>query len=60
MVTGSERLGPLSDYTANYRAVLSSDRAPHRYKTANFRQQNSDRKLYLVTSPTRVLDTKTY
>jgi hypothetical protein len=38
MVTGSERLGPLSDYTANCRPVLSSKRAPLRYKTANFRQ----------------------
>jgi hypothetical protein len=28
MVTGSERLGPLSDYTANCRPVLSSERAP--------------------------------
>jgi hypothetical protein len=36
MVTGSERLGPLSDYTADYRPVLSSERAPDRYKTANF------------------------
>jgi hypothetical protein len=36
MVTGSERLGPLSDYAANCRPVLSSERAPHRNKTANF------------------------
>jgi hypothetical protein len=32
MVTGSERLGPLSDYTANCRPVLSSE-------DANFRQE---------------------
>jgi hypothetical protein len=44
MVSGSERLGLLSDYTANCRPVLSSGRAPHRYNTANFRQQHSDRK----------------
>jgi hypothetical protein len=42
MVTGSARLRPLSDYTANFRPVLPSERAPHRYKTANFRQQHSD------------------
>jgi hypothetical protein len=60
MATGSARLGPLSDYTANDRPVLSSERAPHRYKTANFRQQHTDRKYYLLESPTRVLDTKTY
>jgi hypothetical protein len=41
MVTGSERLGPLSDYTAICRPVLSSERAPHKNKTANFRQQHS-------------------
>jgi hypothetical protein len=34
----------VSDYTANCRPVLSSERAPNRYKTANFRQQHSDRK----------------
>jgi hypothetical protein len=28
MVSGSERLGPLSDYTANCRPVLSSERRP--------------------------------
>jgi hypothetical protein len=33
-----------SDYTANCRPVLSSERAPNRYKTENFRQQHSDRK----------------
>jgi hypothetical protein len=50
MVSGSERLALLGDYTvngdytANYRPVLSSERAPNRYKTANFRQQHSDRK----------------
>jgi hypothetical protein len=44
MVTGSARLGPLSDYTANCRPVLSSERAPHRNKNANFRQHHSDRK----------------
>jgi hypothetical protein len=60
LVTGSEQLGPLSDYTANFRPVFSSERALHRNMTANFRQQHSDRKSYLVTSPTRVLDTKTY
>jgi hypothetical protein len=59
MVTGSERLGPLTAYTANCRPVLSSERAPHRHMTANFRQQHSDRK-YLIASPTRVLDTKAY
>jgi hypothetical protein len=44
MVKGSERLEPLSDYTANCRPVLSSERASHRYKTANLRQQHSGRK----------------
>jgi hypothetical protein len=39
MVMGSARLGPFSDYTANCRPVLSSERAPHRNKTAIFRQQ---------------------
>jgi hypothetical protein len=38
MVSGSERLGLLSDYTANCRPVLSSERVPNRYNTANFRQ----------------------
>jgi hypothetical protein len=33
-----------SDYTGNCRSVLSSERAPHMKKTANFRQQHSDRK----------------
>jgi hypothetical protein len=41
MITGSEQLGPLSDYTANCRLVLSSERAPHRNKTTNFRQQQT-------------------
>jgi hypothetical protein len=31
------------DYTANCRPVLSSERASHRNKTINFRQQHSDR-----------------
>jgi hypothetical protein len=35
MVTGSERLGPLSDYTANCRPVLSSERAPYMKKESN-------------------------
>jgi hypothetical protein len=38
MVSGSERFGLLSDYAANYRPVLSSERAPIRYKTATSRQ----------------------
>jgi hypothetical protein len=38
-VTGAARLEPLSDYTANCRPVFSLERAPHRNKTANFRQQ---------------------
>jgi hypothetical protein len=42
MVLGSERLGLLSDYTANCLGALSSERAPNRYKTANFRHQHSD------------------
>jgi hypothetical protein len=29
MDTGPARLGPLSDYTANYRPVLLSERAPY-------------------------------
>jgi hypothetical protein len=33
MDMGSERLGSWSDYTANYRPVLWSERAPHRNKT---------------------------
>jgi hypothetical protein len=48
IVTGSERLGPLSDCNANCRPVHSDERAPHRNKTANFRQQHSDRK-YLIS-----------
>jgi hypothetical protein len=32
MVAGSARLGPLSDYTANCRPVLSSERAPYMKK----------------------------
>jgi hypothetical protein len=44
LVTGPARLGPLNDYTANCRPVLSSERAPHSNKTANFKQQHSDRK----------------
>jgi hypothetical protein len=43
MVTGSKRLGPLSDYTANCRPVRSSDSAPqkqdHKFQTATFRQE---------------------
>jgi hypothetical protein len=39
MVTGSVRLGPLSDCTTNCRPVLSSETAPHRNNTANFRQE---------------------
>jgi hypothetical protein len=39
MVSGSERLGPLSDCTANCRPVLSSERAPHRNKAATFGQE---------------------
>jgi hypothetical protein len=39
MVTGLEQLGPLNDYTANCRPVLSTERALHRNKTANFRQE---------------------
>jgi hypothetical protein len=45
MVTGSARLGPLSDCTPNCKSVLSSERAPHRNKIATFRQEViSDRK----------------
>jgi hypothetical protein len=43
-----EGLGPLSDCTANCKPVLSSERSPHRSKTATLRQQHSDRKKYLV------------
>jgi hypothetical protein len=39
MVLGFERLRLLSDYTANCRPILSSERASNRYKTANFRQK---------------------
>jgi hypothetical protein len=39
MVTGSARLGPLSDGTTNCRPVLSPERASHRDKTATFRQE---------------------
>jgi hypothetical protein len=37
-------VGPWSDYTANCRPVLSSERASHRNKTVNLRQQHTDRK----------------
>jgi hypothetical protein len=37
MVTGSARLGPLSDCTANYIPVLSSERAPPQKQDSNFR-----------------------
>jgi hypothetical protein len=39
MVSGSARLGPLSEYAANCRPVLSSERAPYRDKTATFIQE---------------------
>jgi hypothetical protein len=42
MVTGSERLGPLSDYTANRRPVLSSERykiQDRKFQTGTFRQE---------------------
>jgi hypothetical protein len=39
MVTGSARLAPLSDDTANCRPDLPSQRAPHREKTATFLQE---------------------
>jgi hypothetical protein len=39
MVMGSARLGPLSDYTANCRFVLLSERVPYKNKTATFRQE---------------------
>jgi hypothetical protein len=32
MITGPARLGPLSDYTENYRPVLPSERAPYMKK----------------------------
>jgi hypothetical protein len=32
MVMGPVRLGPVSDFTENYRPVLSSDRAPYTQK----------------------------
>jgi hypothetical protein len=35
-VMGSVRLEPLSDCTANWRPILSSERAPHKNKTATF------------------------
>jgi hypothetical protein len=35
VVSGSERLGPLNDYTANCRPVISSERVPNRYRTAD-------------------------
>jgi hypothetical protein len=35
MVTGSARLGPLSDCTADCRPVLSSERAPYMKKEEN-------------------------
>jgi hypothetical protein len=38
-VTGSAQLGPMSDCSANCRRVLSSEKAPHRDKTATFRQE---------------------
>jgi hypothetical protein len=52
-VTGSAWHGPLSYYTANCRPVLSSERAPHRNKSANFRQQHSDRKYIWSQVPQR-------
>jgi hypothetical protein len=55
MVTGSARLGPLSDCTADCRPVLSSERAPHRNKNANFRQEVISGEKSLTG-----LDTKTY
>jgi hypothetical protein len=48
-------LGPLSDCTANCRPVLSLERAPHRGKTAAFRQEiyrPSDRFLSAKLMPT--------
>jgi hypothetical protein len=50
MVTSSARFGPMSDYTANCRPVLSSERALHRknnVQAAKFRQEViSGRKSY--------------
>jgi hypothetical protein len=39
MVMGSERLGPVIDYTANYTPVLSSERATYMKKQV-VRQRN--------------------
>jgi hypothetical protein len=55
MVTGSVRLGPLSDYTANFRPVLSPERAPNRNMT-----QLSDSNLPTGLKSQSGLDTKTY
>jgi hypothetical protein len=43
-VTGSALLGPLSDYAANRRPVLSLERALHRNKIATFKEQPPYRK----------------
>jgi hypothetical protein len=55
MVMGFARLGPLSDYTANCRPVLSSERVPRRDKIATFRKE-----LISGHKSQSGLDTKTY
>jgi hypothetical protein len=48
-------IGPSRDYTANCRPVLSSERAPHRNKTASFGQE-----VISGHKSQSGLDTKTY
>jgi hypothetical protein len=60
MVTGSARLGPLSDCIANCRPVLSSERAPHRDEDSNF-QTEAFRQEVISDDMSQIgLDTKTY
>jgi hypothetical protein len=59
MVTGSSRLGPFSDYTANCRPVLSSERALHRNKTAKNQTATYEQEVISGHKSQSGLDTKT-
>jgi hypothetical protein len=60
MVTGSARLGPLSDYIANCRPVFSSERAPNRDKTVNIQTETSRQEVISGHKSQSGIDTKTY
>jgi hypothetical protein len=55
MITGSVRFGPLSDYTANCRPVLSSEKTPHRNKTTTFASECRPAQRYNILKVTHLL-----